>query len=231
MSFNLLNNELPSETQIDSDGSIEHSYKLNTANGKMLYNKLASTLPKMLCLANDSSIELISIHTADSISYAENSICIVYGKLANDRLIEKFSLNKSRLIDFYACKIGLASGSLTYKFYYKYTPIIEQFYFEKLKSLKNFWLAKEFGISYYPSMKNIYDIYFYTTDIARVYSLLGFIEPEESKKWHNVENAHYAITVKDNRVIKLKRYVHPLTDPKLSRWYEIDGLESIKVFY
>ena len=61
------------ERQIDSDGCIEDSYRLDSTQGLLLYNELAQKVPQYLNLVHD--IELISKHSADDLSYKEESIC------------------------------------------------------------------------------------------------------------------------------------------------------------
>lgn len=213
------------ERQIDSDNCIEDSFRLESNQGLLLCNELAQKVPQYLNLVHD--IELISKHSADDLSYKEDSICLVYNVLPNNQIIEQFSLDKSRLIDFYVAKIALSSQKVFYKFYYNYLESQLFWINQAIQSLSNSWAAEEFGVSYMPN-SNLEDYYFYTTDIGAVYALFGFQEPQESKQWHDVENAHYAITVDRNTkaVLKLKRYVHPALDPQLKDWKKIYGITN-----
>jgi hypothetical protein len=213
------------ERQIDSDGYIEDSFRLDSAQGMLLYNELAQKTPQYLTLIHD--IELISTHAADGISYKEDSICLVYNVLPNDQLIRQFCLDNTRLIDFYVAKIALSSQQVHYKFYYNYLDSQLAWIQQKIQSLSNSWPAVEFGVSYTP-LTQLEDYYFYTADIEAVYALFGFQEPQESKQWHNVKNAHYAITVdaSTKTVLKLKRYVHPALDLQLKDWKKIYGITN-----
>lgn len=213
------------ERQIDSDSCIEDSFRLESKQGLLLYNELAQKVPQYLNLVHD--VELISKHSADGLSYKEDSICLVYNVLPNNKIISQFDLDKSRLIDFYVAKITLSSQKVFYKFYYNYLELQLFWINQVIQPLSNSWVAEEFGISYIPDSV-LEDYYFYTTDIEAVYALFDFQEPKESKQWHDVENAHYAITVDRNTktVLKLKRYVHPALDPQLKDWKKIYGITN-----
>lgn len=213
------------ERQIDSDDCIEDSFRLESKQGLLLYNELAQKVPQYLSLVHD--IELISKHSADGFSYKEDCICLVYNVLPNNQIIKHFSLDKSRLIDFYVAKIALSLQRVYYKFYYNYLESQLFWINQVIQSLSNSWVAEEFGVSYTPD-STLEDYYFYTTDIEAAYTLFGFQEPKESKLWHDVENAHYAITVDRNTkaVLKLKRYVHPALDPQLKDWKKIYGITN-----
>lgn len=213
------------ERQIDSDGYIEDSFRLESNQGMLLYNELAQKTPQYLTLIHD--IELISKHAADGVSYKEDSVCLVYNVLPNDKIRQHFCLSTARLIDFYVAKIALSSQQVHYKFYYNYLDSQLAWIQQKIQSLSNSWPAVEFGVSYTP-LTQLEDYYFYTTDIEAVYALFGFHEPQESKQWHDVKNAHYAITIdaSTKTVLKLKRYVHPALDPQLKDWKKIYGITN-----
>lgn len=219
------------ERQIDSDGLIEDSYRPFSLMGNGLYYQLAQSAD--LNLDDLHEIDLISLHKADHIRYFKDTICLVNIEKPNYSLCNQYKLNQDRLLDFFACSISLPTGAISYKFYYQYTRADLEFMNQFDIVFDNYWPALEFGVSYNPNNVKYRDYYFYTTDIEEVYKYFDFIEPEESKLWHNVDIAHFAILVdtSKNIVVKLKRYVHPSIDPRLSKWTSIAGIETCKKYY
>lgn len=219
------------ERQIDSDGLIEDSYRPYSLMGNGLYYQLTQSVDFAL---NDlHELDLISLHKADNVRYLEDTICLVDIEKPNQVLCNRYKLDQNRLLEFFACSVGLLTKTVSYKFYYQYTQD-ELEYMNQFESIfDNYWPALEFGVSYNPANVKYRDYYFYTTDIEKVYDYFSISEPEESKQWHDVDIAHFAILVDatKNAVIKIKRYVHPSIDPRLSDWTSIAGIETCKNYY
>lgn len=187
------------ERQIDNDGTIEDSYRLESKHGLLLKNKIMRTNMDYLSLLHD--VELVSYHPSDNYTFDDETVCVIYNTLPTEDLIKKYNLNIP-LRDYYGVKINLKTGNLTYKFYREITD-------EKLNiPVDDYILGDEFGIGFYPT-NNYEDFYFYTKDIDSVYKNYGFEEPEESKKYHDIELALFGITINDDKVIKVKRYIYP----------------------
>lgn len=219
------------ERQIDSDGLIEDSYRPFSLMGNSLYYQLVQSVGFNIDELHE--LDLISLHKADHIRYFEDTVCLVNIEKPNYSLCDQYKLNQDRLLDFFACSIGLSTKTISYKFYYQYTQADLDFMNQFDSVFNDYWPALEFGVSYNPNNVKYKDYYFYTTDIEKVYKHFGFSEPEESKQWHDVNIAHFAILVDafKNTIIKLKRYVHPSIDPKLSDWTSIAGKETCKKQY
>lgn len=219
------------ERQIDSDGLIEDSYRPFSLLGNSIYYQLVNAVS--FNIDNLHEVELISLHKQDNIRYFEDAVCLVDIEKPSLELCEKYNLKQDQLLESYSCSIGLKSKSIMYKFYYQYSKDDLEFMQQFDAIFNNYWPALEFGVSYNPNNTKYKDYYFYTTDIEKVYDYFGFKEPEESKQWHDVHLAHFAILFDSiqNRVIKIKRYVHPMIDPKLSDWTVIAGIETCQKYY
>lgn len=187
------------ERQIDNDGTIEDSYRLESKNGLLLKNKIMRTDIKYLSLLHD--VELISYHPTDNHTFDDETVCVIYNTLPTKDLCEQYNLSMP-LRDYYGVKINLKTGKLTYKFYKE----IENETFDI--PVKEYIMGNEFGIGFYPT-NNYTDFYFYTKYVEEVYKNYGVEEPEESKKYHNVNLALFGVTMCGDKVIKVKRYLYP----------------------
>ena len=207
------------ERQIDSDGSIEDSYRWTSKQGKLLLSKLYSSNQSNLIPTNLNEIELISFHFSDNLSYKTNSIVIIYNQLPKD-------IDNSNLRDYYGVKVDFENSKIQYKYYKNYSQFDKSFLLNLLKPFQ-IQIGDEFGIGFYGNKfekSNFYDYYFYSKEIKKIYKLFGFTEPKESQKYHNINLALFGITLdKKLKPVKLKRYIYP-NDIRLENRNQIYGI-------
>ena len=207
------------ERQIDSDGSIEDSYRWNSKQGKLLLSKLYSSNQSNLIPVDPNEIELVSYHLSDNLSYKTNSIVIIYNQLPD-------GIDNSNLRDYYGVKVDFENSKVQYKYYKNYSQSDKSFLLNLLKPFQ-IQIGDEFGIGFYGDKfedSNFYDYYFYSKEIEEIYKLFDFKEPEESKKYHNINLALFGLTLDKNlKPVKLKRYIYP-NDIRLENRNQIYGI-------
>lgn len=201
------------EVQVDTDGTVENSYRVTSNKGLHLLNKGIKAVPNCLLFNDLSKIELISEHKADNVTYNEDAVVLVFNENPN----RDFDVP---LRDYYAVKIFLDSGQILYKYYREYCfntilgKIFNDFHFD-------YKIANEFGIGFYGedmSVSPFLDFYIYTKHVSQVYDWFGFNQPDLSKKFLNVNTGLFGLTYDTDckKVVKIKRYLYP-NDLSLNR--------------
>ena len=184
------------EIQLDLDNTVEVSYSLDSHKSKNIYMRLLSKFPTFDFSKHQP--EMLSIHGKDDVDYPNESVCMTCVGIPDKSLVDV-----SNLIDYYVIKFELETGRVYHKFHKKCE-----------RELTPFTTAYEFGDGFTLFDDTIYQ-YFYHTDVEEVYRHYGFCEPTLSKKFHDVNLALFGITIKDGKVVKLKRYLYP-RDLKIS---------------
>ena len=203
------------EIQLDTDGQIENSYRVTSKKGLLLVNKVLSKLPNCNLFKDLSKIELISEHKADSVSYKQDAVVLVFNTLP------KVSIDVP-LLDYYGVKVFLNSGEVLYKYYreYSFNTILGKIFNDCSFDYKT---ATEFGIGFYGddmSVSSFLDFYIYTKHVSPLYDWFGFNQPDLSKKFLNVNTALFGLTYDTGykKIVKIKRYIYPndlrLENPK-----------------
>lgn len=183
------------EIQYNSDSTVEYSYRLRSFNGMRLY---AMLLEWGLGDHDPNSIELISHHEGDGVTYEDEAVVIscrreVIGTLA----------------DYYAIKIH-PDGRMVVK---EYDWNVDNYSIPELPPGSE--IARVFGVGKYSD--NIYkDIYFYHDNYREVEEFFrlrtGCVVDSRGL---------YAITFDDrSHPVKLKRYIYP-SDVTLLRAEEL----------
>lgn len=194
------NLELPIEIQLDSDQNEELSYRVNSRPGFEYFQILLTKFPKVVSQIDFQTIELISYHKADNISYSNDCICLVINQVPND-------IRFKDLIDFYVLKFDVKNLKIKSKYYKKYNKI-QIYWFENLfNPVSSFKIAFEFGVGFYPESDKYNDFYFYvdTKDIKLVQELTNLkIDNGNTTD----EKSLLAITVDNFKILKLKRYLY-----------------------
>ena len=191
------NIEYPIEVQFDSDQNKELSYRIRSKLGMKYFELLLQHFPNALSLISLDSIELISYHKADQLSYLNDCICLVINQSPN--------INDSSLIDFYVLKLDLTTLKIKKKYYRKYQNQEIQYLKDVFKDVLSFRIAFEFGVGYYPEVEDYKDFYFYIDfkDLEKVQKLLK-VQVNDIKE----DKVLLAITTKSDKVVKVKRYLY-----------------------
>lgn len=204
------------EIQLDNDGCVENSYRVTSKKGLLLVNKVLSKLPNCNLFNDLSKIELISEHKADSVSYKQDAVVLVFNTLPEKKL-------DVPLRDYYGVKVFLETGKIVYKYYreYAFNTILGKIFYGCDFDYKT---ATEFGIGFYGddmSVSPFLDFYIYTKHISRLYDWFNVEQPDLSKHFLDVNTALFGLTVENNskkKVVKIKRYLYPndlrLENPK-----------------
>lgn len=183
------------EIQINDDGTIENSYRVNSEEGLPIFNWVIQRNPALTSYFE--SIELISFAPVDFLTVKKESAVIVINYAPEDGLM-----------DYFALKVD-DQGKITKK-YYKPTHKVKRIIDLPQGSI----VATQFGIGFYPEESyDLFDCYFFHDD-------LSLVETFFNRKLDSVEGyieglKLFGVTYNSQfEVVKLKRYLFP-DDPQI----------------
>lgn len=183
------------EIQLNDDGSIENSYRVDSEEGLPLYNWVVQQSPELSKFFKN--IELISSAPIDNLTVHSKSVVIVLDHAPHEGLMNYFAF---KVTD---------SGEVTKKYY---APL------EKLqhniKLPQSAILADQFGVGFYPeSDVDVFDRYFFHTNQAAVESFFNKKLPQFPEYTEGLKL--FGITHNSaGEIKKLKRYIFP-EDPQI----------------
>lgn len=185
------------ETQVNSDRTIELSYKPESREGSAILLQVGLTLPQFKQY----------LHNIDLVSIDSNSFCLVYAaKPSISTIIKAYSdwlLNKS-IKDYYSVRLSNAANSISYKFYYS-DDLCQNSIIKKLGLKDKVWYANEYGIGYEPKTQR-FDYYMYCKPSFDFFGHFGYVYPNEYA--YNETINHYAVSMINGKVTKVKRYFY-----------------------
>lgn len=178
------------EIQINDDGTIENSYRVNSEEGLPIFNWVIQRCPTLTSYFK--SIELISFAPVDFLTVKKESAVIVLNHAPKDGLMDYFALKIDEL------------GNITKK---HYIPVHKV---EKTIDLPiDSRIATQFGIGHYPDEDfEIFDCYFFHDDQAIVESFFKRRLPVIEEYSHGLKLFGITYNAKFE-IQKLKRYIFP----------------------
>lgn len=177
------------ETQVNHDGTVELSYKPDSAIGRMIITQFAVTMPQLIDFAQN----------LDLVSFDADEFCFVYDHAPSEELLAQYHIGK-KTKDYYCAKVS--KNCIEYKFYYQRDiDIISQLNLPK----NQVCYAEEYGIGYTP-LTHRYDYYFYVKPSFDFFKHFSYQYPDSRK--YNESVYHYGVSIVDGKVVKVKRYYY-----------------------